>query len=288
MFSIRSRNILAYAIISGIAFTVLASSCRKNDDDDDDNAPVQQTQYAEEQALIEQIYSNVDRIVERAFTLGESSLKGGENPLGACTSITRDSVKDSKMTQMIIDFGGGSCLGYDGRKRSGRLIIDYTNTVSMKEKGYHHRITFDNYRLEGYRVGGYKDVWNIGRNANNLMEYVIASMDTVYTDNSSGRMTGASERRRVWFAGEGTPQTSDDVYRLTGFGNFISVSKDIYQVEIAKALVDAYDCKWIKEGVTNIFPEGLSQRVLDFGGEANCDDKASINTNGIIREVDLP
>lgn len=288
MFLKKSRVILSCAIISTVALTTVISSCKKNNDDDGDAGPAVATTFAEEQALIEQIYSNTDRLVERAFTLGQSALKGGENPLGVCAFIKEEETDDPSIDRMIIEFGGTPCLGYDGRYRSGRLIIDYTKNATMKEKGSYHKITFDNYVLEGYRVGGHKEVWNTGRNASNEIEYVIASVDTVYTDDNSGRMTGASERKRSWFMGESTPQTSDDVYLLTGFGNFISTSKNSYQVKIAKPLVDAYDCNWIKEGVTDILPEGLSKRVLDFGGDGSCDDKASINTNGVIREVDLP
>jgi len=285
MFLNRISKMAGYCAIAafGVIFTV--SSCK---DKEDDNTLIntEQTGYAEEQVLLEQIYDNTDRLIDRALTLGASSLKGGENPLANCATIKKDTTNDPNLSRMTINFGQ-NCLGYDGRYRSGQLIVDYNNKLKSTEKGYYYKITFDIYGVDGHTLVGHKEVWNTGRNAAGNIKYDIASVDTIYLKDQSGKVTGASQRTREWFAGSSTPQTSDDVYRFTGFGHFTRPSGEQYYVEIVKPLVDALDCQWINEGVINIFPEDASQRVLDFG-DGQCENDATIDVNGVVRKVVIP
>lgn len=286
MFHGRVSLLSKYALVAVLGLSVGITSC-KRDNDDSDIIDDSQTNYAEEQLKIEQIYSNADRIIQRAFSLGASALKGGENPLGGCATVNEDSTADPMINRMTIDFGGGGkCVGFDGRSRKGRILVDFTNNRDMKENGYYHKITFDQYVVEGHRVGGFKEVWWKGINGAGNIIYDIASVDTVYLPDNSGRITGASERQREWYRGQGTTQTSDDVFRLTGFGYFIGLDKDAYHVQIHKPLIDAYDCSWINEGVINIFPEGATQRTLDFG-ESECDNDATIDVNGVVRTAKM-
>lgn len=286
MFSKKIRVVAGYCTVAILGLTIVATSCRR--DDDDDVVPAtENTEYAEQMLTIEQIYSNADRVIERAFSLGASALKGGENPLGACATIEMDTTESAGFMKMTIKFAGDDCLGYDGRYRKGSIIVVYTDRFDIKEEGYYHKVTFDGYEVEGYTIAGQKEVSNIGRNAAGNISYDIATSDTIYLPSGSGTITGSRAGKREWYRGSGTPQTADDVYRLTGSGNFLSKNKDNYRVEIVDPLVDALDCNWLNEGVINIFPENATQRVLDFG-KGECDDAVIISVNGVEREVKLP
>lgn len=279
------KNLAVMALaVSG--FAVLVSSCKR---DKDKNGIIneEQTGYAEEQLILEQIYINADRVIERAFSLGESSLKGGENPLGGCAGIKTDTTDNPDINLMTIDFGGTECLGFDGRKRTGKLLVYYANKVKSTEAGYYRKTVYHLYTVDGHRVGGYREMWYDGTRTTGNHYHTIASVDTIYLPESSGKVTGASQRTREWFQGANTPQTADDVYRFTGFGNFIRPNGDMYYVEIAKPLADALNCNWINEGVTNIFPENATQRVLDYG-EGDCENDAIINVNGVKRIAKIP
>ena len=118
-------------------------------------------------------------------------------------------------------------------------------------------------------------------------EFHIYSVDTLGLPESSGTVTGTSDRVREWYKGSGTIQVNDDIYRFTGSGTFISKDKDKYSVEIVKPLVDALDCNWINEGVINIFPENATQRVVDFGN-GQCEDEVSVSVNGVVRVTKVP
>lgn len=283
MFS-KKLSIMAWPVL-GLA--ILASSCKREKDDTTINND-EKTGYAEEQLIMEQVYNNADRVIERAFLLGEGSLKGGENPLGGCAVIETDSTDDPTVHRMTIEFGGSTtCLGFDGRYRTGKLIVYYKHGVKMNEDGYYRKTIFNMYAVDGHRVGGYKEMWYKGLNASGNPEYAVASTDTIYLPDNTGKVTGASQRTREWYSGSTTPQTADDVFRLTGFGNFVRPNGDKYYIEIAKPLVDALNCNWINEGVTNIYPENATQRVLDYG-EGDCENDAVINVNGVKRLAKIP
>lgn len=271
-------------VVSGLA--VFVSSC-KRDKKDDNIINDETTAYAEEQLMLEQIYANADRIVDRAILLGEGSLKGGENPLGGCATIKTDTTDDSTVHVMTINFGGGKCLGFDGRSRSGKLIVYHKQGLSINDPGYYRKTIFDAYVVDGHRVSGYRTMSYEGKNPAGNHYHDIASVDTIYLPNGSGKVTGVSERQREWYKGSSTLQTADDVYRITGSGYFFGPHKDEYHLEIVKPLADAFDCSWINEGVTNIFPEGASQRVLDYGA-GDCDNDAVINVNGVKRIAKIP
>lgn len=287
MFSKKLTMRPIYGATALLALIILVSACKRNKDDDN-TMNAESTAYAEEQLLLEQIYDNADRVIERAFSLGSTALKGGENPLGVCANIKMDTTTNPDISRMTIEFGGTECLGYDGRYRGGRIIVDYYNKFKITDNGYYHKIVFDQYVVDGHKIGGYKEVWCSGISASGNIDYIIASVDTIYLAKSSGTLIGASERRRQWHAGVNTPQTNDDIYLISGFGRFKSPGgKESYIVEIVKPLVDALNCNWINEGVINIYPEGATQRVLDFG-EGQCENDATINVNGVVRTVKIP
>ncbi len=279
------RNI-AVMVVAVSGFSILISSCRR-DKDDDTIINTETTEYAEEQLILEQIYSNADRVVDRALALGVNSLKGGEHPLGGCTEVKVDTITNPDIDLMTIDFGGAGCLGYDGRVRTGKLLVYYANKVKSIEAGYYRKTVFNMYTVDGHKVGGYREMWYNGTGTTGNHSHNIVSVDTIYLPESSGKVTGSSMRTREWFQGVSTPQTADDIYRLTGTGNFIRPKGEIYSLEIAKPLVDALNCNWINEGVTNIYPGDATKRVLDYG-EGDCDNDAIINVNGIKRIAKIP
>lgn len=278
MFSRRMSVMVKYATVALLGFMITTTSCKKKKDDDG-IIDKEQTSYAEDQLVFEQINSTIDRIIEAAYV-------GGATPFGPCAIVTKDTTDNPDMNMMRISFAG-NCIGIDGRARNGAIIVHYTKALSFKEKGFYQKITFENYRVEGHRVASVKEVWNAGIGASGNLEYLIASQDTVYLANNSGKITGASERTREFFSGANTPQTSDDVYRLTGFGHFIGLDKNEYSIQIHRALVDAYNCHWLQTGVINIFPIGLTQRALNFG-DGECDNDAIIDVNGVERIAKIP
>lgn len=287
MFSTKFTRAGGKLLSAALLLALIAPSCNRKKDDNNIISP-ENTGYAEEQLILEQLYDNADRVLERAMTLGSASLKGAEQPLSFCAEVKFDTTEDANIDRLTIDFGGTDCMGWDGRNRRGRLIIDYSKYAKkLSDAGHYHKIVFDNYQVDGYRLGGHRELWNKGANNAGNMALDIASVDTIYLKDNSGKVTGASQRTREFYAGATTPQAADDIYRITGFGNFIRPNGEKYYVEIAKPLIDAMSCSWINEGVINIYPENATQRVIDFG-KGDCENDATININGSVRDVKIP
>lgn len=277
-----TNRMSAFATVGLIVLVALSTvvSCRK-DDDDDIVVQSEKTGYAEDQLILEHIYNNVDRVIERALAQGSSALKGGENTLANCAVVTKE---DGLLT---IDFGSNPCLGYDGRYRRGKIMVQYTDSLKMTEKGYIQHVTFDGYEIDGYTVAGSKRSTNMGNDAAGHLYFDVKRVDSVFKPSDNGYIRGVSERRSTWYLGSNTPQTSDDAFRLSGTGVFYRPNGDRYDTEISEQLVVAINCNWITDGKINIYPEGATQRVLDYG-DGGCENDATINVNGLVTPILIP
>lgn len=272
-----SKKMLTGAVcVLGLA---LATTGCKKKQEEKPTITEELTSYAEEQLLLEQIYDNSDRIVDRAFTMGASAI-------GSCVRITNEPSDNPEMSRMIIDFSNINCLCYDGRYRSGKIVVEYAKDVRRIDAGFYSKVIFQDYKFNDVKVDGNRQIWNRGGNESGNIAYDIISVDAI-TLKDGKVITGTSERRREWTKGLSTLTTNDDEYLITGKGNFINADRVEYYVQIARPLVDAWNCNWINKGVINIFPTGYSQRSLDFG-EGQCESDATINVNGVVRQVSIP
>ena len=283
--TILKRSTVFYSALLLLAVSVVVVGCKKNNNDDDNNVEPEKVGYADDQLLLEHINSNTNRLVEKALLLGAESI-------GSCVSITYfDKTNEGGKTpdSILIRFGDGTtdCLGYDGKKRRGSIIVSYNKEVKLREQGYYQVIKYNNYRVNGYIVGGYQTMVNVGKIANGRYQFNIERADTVILPDDQGVITGISQRVRVWHEGSGTMQLADDVYATTGSGSFIRANGDEYSVQIKEALYTPLTCNWITNGTLNIYPVDATHRILDYGN-GSCENDATINVNGVITSVKAP
>lgn len=278
MFLKKISTTVAYSIVAGLGLMVVSTACNKKKNDEP-AVKQETTSYANEQLMLEQIYDNADRVADRAFSMGSSAL-------GNCVQMWTDTTANKDMLRLTINFGNSNCLGYDGRYRKGKIIIEYNKGHKRNAKDYYCKMIFDKYVLDGYVVAGYREIWCKGENVSGNILYEIESVDSITTPDNQ-LVVGTSLRKRELYEGVGTISAADDKYRITGSGNFTGANKVAYSVEIVRPLVDALDCNWINQGVINIYPQGATQRVLDFG-EGQCESDATINVNGVITKVRIP
>lgn len=284
MFLRKLQAPIAICIIATLSASLLIGSCKKKNDNEPD-VVAEKTGYANDQLILEHVYNNVDRVVDRAFTIGASALKGGENPLASCASVTIDS--SSEPWHLIIDFGKNDCLGFDGRYRKGKVIVAYDHNKKRNQEGYVEVISYENYRVDNFNVLGFKRVTNKGLNDAGNMHYEVVREDKVELPDNGGVIQGVATREMIMIKGAKTPQNSDDVYSLTGSGKFSRPDRSEYTIDIADPLILPVSCNWITQGVINIYPNDATQRVLDYG-DGGCENDATINVNGVVRTVLVP
>lgn len=128
-----------------------------------------------------------------------------------------------------------------------------------------------------------KTVTNNGENAEGNVNYDVSVVDGTVTDPEGISATWNSERNREWIEGEATTYLAeglagilDDTYSLTGTASGINRNGVAFDMDIIDPLIFSIDCKWIKQGVLDITPEGVETRSLDYG-DGECDNEATIS-----------
>ncbi len=285
--TISNRSAVIYTALLVLAVSLLNVGCKKkSNDDDSNNAEPEKVGYADDQLLLEHINNSSNKLVEKALLLGAEAI-------GSCVSITYfDKTNEGGLTpdSILIRFGaaGSECLCYDGKIRTGSIIVSYNKETAVREQGYHQVLKYNNYTVNGYLVSGHRTLTNVGRiAAGGRIQYNVKRVDTVVLPNDQGVITGSSNRVRIWHYGSNTEQLADDVYVTTGSGTFIRANGDQYTTQIKEALYSPASCNWITNGTMNIYPVDARHRILDYGG-GECENDATINVNGVITSLKAP
>lgn len=181
---------------------------------------------------------------------------------------------------LTIDFGDG-VADLLGNIRTGSIKIHATGLY--RDEGAVLTTTPNNYTLNGYLIEGVKTVNNNGINAEGNTNFDISIVDGKVTDPDGEFATWNSERNREWIVGESTtflsdgiPGILDDAYSLTGSASGVNRNGLNFTMDIIDPLIVSLDCKWIKQGVLEINPDGVDTRSLDYG-DGECDNQATIS-----------
>lgn len=274
-------KIVSIGTMAAIAAVLMFTAC-KRDKIKDNTDSTEDTQYAEDQARMDQAFDDAGNIADEAGTMGNVALKGAV-ALGGCATVTRDTV--SVPHTITIDFGTTNCTCLDGRVRRGQIIVSYNG--KYKDSGYVHTISFNSYYVNDNRVLGTKTVQNMGHNSSGHSYYNITINGMMIRNATGDTASHTSNRVRTWITGENTPQRSDDSYSITGNGTLTKANGKSFSMSITSPLIVAINCKWIKQGTISITPQGASSaRLLDFGS-GNCDDQATITVGAHSKTITL-
>lgn len=263
-----------------MAVLLTFAACKK-DNTTTDTAD-EDTGYAEEQARMEQSYDDAESLADEAYINGASALKGGPNLLSSCATVTKDTV--SNPHKLTIDFGTTNCLCNDGRYRRGQIIVTFAG--KYRDSGYVRTISFNNHYVNDNQVTGTKQITNMGHNSNGHLYYNISVNGAIILDSNKGTITQVSTRTRTWVNGENTLPRIDDVYEITGSGTLTRPNNTTVAVNITTVLVAAVNCKWIKQGVMQLTPQGKSTRSLNYGN-GNCDNQAVVTVGNKTKTITL-
>jgi hypothetical protein len=206
---------------------------------------------------------------------GFASFNAGD--LGPCATITFDTASNART--ITIDYGTTGCSCWDGRTRSGQIIISWTGPYVQTGSSFF--VNSNNYYVNNNKFAIHKTVVNSGDNAQGEPYFNVTESDTVTLDSTQQTITWTSNRVRTWTAGYTTPYIlADDAYSISGSGSGTDRLGDAYTCTIVNPLIVKFGCPWIEAGSFQFNSSKFTQLTIDFGSASTCDDIATVTLNG--------
>ena len=212
----------------------------------------------------------------------------------ACPDVTITLVSPPALfpKRIVLDFGTGCTSTRDGRNRRGKIIIVYTNRLTIP--GAVATTTFDGFYVDSEKVEGTHKITNIA-DVNALAKKwkgeVIGGKLTL----PNGDFTEWNRTNTITqIEGISATNVRDWVLKVEGFGNGHTRRHEIivaWNAEIIEPLIKRFNCRWIVRGKVRIRRVNVSnttrwEGILNFG-DGTCDNRATITVDGHSREIIL-
>lgn len=242
-----------------------------------------------EAALIEtqmdETLEAIDLLVDEAINNNASLLRAATVDsnlyLTDCPTITVDTVAVPHV--MTIDFGS-SCTGKDGKIRSGKILVSATSFKvfpSVRTK------TFQDFVVNNKKIEGtvsktiQKDAINLIRTA--TLQENVQVIDLLKGDTIS-RISGITRQyKRNVLADKTDDQTLTWGTVSNTRPNGVVVTKTV--TETTPLVFEAY-CKHIVSGIAS-FENSKGRKWSINYGDGNCDDKATLESEGKTKEITI-
>jgi hypothetical protein len=260
------------------------SSCKK------DSTLIEQSSIdlADDDAVSDVAFEDVFNTVDNATIIMENRMGPGKGDLesamvlaDSCPTIT---ISDGAFPKTItIDYGTG-CSGFNGSTRSGKIIINVTDRRNVVNAT--RTVTFDNYKFNGIKLEGIKELKNLGPNSNQNMVISIKLTDGKLTLPGGKIIERSFEHQKEWIAGWGTKTIWDDECLITGTASGKNINGIAYTNTILTALHWTRVCEFLVSGSIKFERSGVDPIVLDYG-TGECDAKATVQRGDQTKEIIL-
>jgi hypothetical protein len=195
--------------------------------------------------------------------------------IGTCPTITVSPNDSTYPKTITIDFGD-SCVGIDGKLRSGKIVLHLTGPI--RRSGSVLTITFVNFYLNHVHLEGTKIISNLSEN--NTVKFTVQVVGGKVTFRSGRGYSYESFKYKKQIAGMDTRIVRDDVFEITGWAKIKYNNGLLVKFETVDPLIKKVNCPWISDGTLKI---QINDRVLklDYGFPHNgdCDNKALLTWN---------
>ncbi|HYC39344.1 MAG TPA: hypothetical protein VEB63_02565 [Chitinophagaceae bacterium] len=195
---------------------------------------------------------------------------------------------------VVLDFGSG-CIGRDGRHRRGKILITYTNRLTIP--GAVAETTFDGFYVDSIHVEGVHRIENTGSLVPPARSFKVDVIHGKLTKPNGDYTEWDSHKEIVQIEGLLTPDfPHDDIFRITGHaeGNVRRGNLLVrWTSNIREPLIKRFNCRWLVKGVVRTVrgPNTNHPWVaeLDFGypTPGTCDNQAKITVNGRVHIITL-
>ena len=195
--------------------------------------------------------------------------------IGLCATITVTPNDTTYPKKITIDFGD-SCLGLDGKLRSGKIVLSLTGPI--RKPGSVLTITFVNFYVNHIHLEGTKSISNLSENG--AVKFTVQVLGGKVTFPSGRGYSYESFKYKQQILGVDTRIVRDDVFQITGWAKVEFNNGVVIKLETVDPLIKKVACPWISDGTLKI---QINDRVLklDYGFPHNgdCDNKALLMWN---------
>jgi hypothetical protein len=273
-----------------ILFGVVLFSCQKELSSNNSTLVTEEqaSAYSEESTIAEAGFDDAEDIAQTAAdeegNASEYGINGrGFHPLftelrgaiGDCATITVSPNDSTYPKTITIDFGD-SCVGRDGKLRSGAIIIHLT--APLRRPGSVVTVTFRNFYLNHVKLEGTKTLSNLSVPPAHKWSVQITGGKVTFPSGRWYSFEGIKTKTQV--AGMDTRTVRDDVYEIEGRSKIEFSNGTTITLNTETALVKKASCPWISDGKLKI---KINDRelFLDYGYPDNgqCDNKALLTWN---------
>ena len=301
-------NPARFALLIAVALVVFGSCNKETSADTTEEELASQASSegdAEADDIFNEVFDNVMGVnADVAFggtgVFGKMS-PGGSNDVArptACPNllIAQLNSPNTFPVKVVMDFGTG-CAGRDGRTRSGKIIVTYTNRLI--HPGAKATTTFENFAIDSIKIQGSHTITN--------QTDVISPSCLTHkwkVEVEKGKLTKPNGNYVEWtgtrtiaqIEGMCTPFiTLDDIYKITGSASG-KVKRVDYLIawnsEITEPLVKKFTCRWLVRGIIKIARLNLTSNspwiaTINYGN-GDCDNRALATINGVPHIITLP
>jgi len=195
--------------------------------------------------------------------------------IGLCAAITVTPNDTTYPKTITIDFGD-SCVGLDGKLRSGKLIINLT--APLRKAGSVLTVTLEDFYINHIHIEGTKTISNLSENGAIKFSVLVTGGKVTFP---SGRgYSYESSKTKAQVEGMDTKICRDDVLEITGSATITFNNGTVVKFEIVDLLIKKVAWPWLKDGALKI---SINDRILkiDYGFPHNgdCDNKALLTWN---------
>lgn len=270
-----------------VFFAVVLFSCQKESSLSDSVSEEQATSFSEESTTAEASFDDAGDIAMTAADEENNASEYGMNArffpsfaelraaIGDCATITVTPNDSTYPKTIVIDFGD-SCVGRDGKLRSGSIILHLTGPI--RRPGSVLTITFRNFYLNHVHLEGTKIISNLSDPP--VHKWTVQVVGGKVTFPGGRGFTYESLKYKKQRAGMDTRIVRDDVYTIEGRSKTVFNNGLTITLNTETPLVKKVACPWISDGKLKI---KINSRVLflDYGFPHNgeCDNKALLTWN---------
>ena len=279
---------MRFFVVLFASLALLTTACEQAPDVIDEIAE-DETEIALTEADVEHDYEEVATVSIEALEREDYSsfgrdFSGMDNSLlthSGCPTITRDTV-NKKIT---IDFGT-SCVGPDGKTRSGKIIITYTRR--LYHPGASLKIELENYVVDGKQIEGTKTIENVSTSYRDDISLKTTLRNGQITWPDSTSATRQYTRTRTWIR---APRPINDEFHVEGRAQGTRRNGNSYSVNIVSTIIYKRKCRMQGihipvQGLKLIKRTGHPDLLIDFG-DGDCDHLITLTRNGNSRVVDV-